>query len=94
MSTETPEQRIARWAERDAAVGLEAELRQAHLALTERDAELAELRTRNAELANRVTQMSIERDVLRRHLDAIGRPSLLRRVYRKLRRIVGRVLPH
>ena len=94
MNTETPEQRIARWAERDAAVGLEAELRQAQLALADRDAELAELRTRNAELANRVTQMSIDRDVLRRRLDAVGRPSFARRVYGKLRRIAGRLLPH
>ena len=91
--TDTPEQRLARWAERDAVVGLDAELGEARAQLAEREAEVAALRTRNAELAHRVTQVAIERDSLRRRLDASAAPSLARRVYRKLRSVVGRLLP-
>ena len=91
--TDTPEQRLARWAERDAVVGLDAELHQARAALAARDEEIAALRRRNTELADRVTQVGIERDAYRRRLDSLGRPSLARRIYRRLRSLVGRVLP-
>ena len=91
--TDAPEQRLARWAERDAVVGLDAELTEARAQLAERDAEISALRIRNSELANRVTQVAIERDSLRRRLDASAAPSLARRVYRKLRSLVGRLLP-
>lgn len=92
--TDTPEQRISRWAERDAVVGLDAELRQARTALSDRDVQLATLRERCEELANRLTQIEIERDALRRRVVASGRPPMGRRMYRRARSMATRVLPH
>lgn len=93
-TTETYEQRLARWAERDAVVGLDAELRQAQAALADRDAQLVTSRERTEQLANRITQLEIERDGLRQRIAASERPPLTRRVYRRARSVAGRVLPH
>ena len=90
---ETPEARIARWTERDAAVGLEAELVQVRATVAGRDAQIATLRQRCDQLANRVVQFEIERDALRHRVVAAERPPLGRRVYRLARRVAGRMQP-
>ena len=90
---ETPEARIARWTERDAAVGLEAELVQVRATVAGRDAQIATLRERCDQLANRVVQFEIERDALRHRVVAAERPPLGRRAYGRARRLAGRMLP-
>lgn len=90
----TPEERIARWAKRDAVIGLEAEAEQLRADLAERDTAIATLRERAEQLANRVAQLTIENDALRRQVAAAQRPDLPRRVYRKARSVAGRVIPH
>jgi hypothetical protein len=92
--TETPEQRLARWAQRDAVVGLDAEVRQLRAALADRDGQVATSRERSEQLANRITQLEIERDALRQRVATSERPALTRRVYRRARSAAARVLPH
>lgn len=89
----TPEERIARWAERDAVVGLTAEAEQLRADIAERDTTIATLRERADQLANRVAQLSIENDALRHQVAAAQRPDVTRRVYRKARSVAGRVIP-
>ncbi|MCB1002032.1 MAG: hypothetical protein KDB40_22250 [Acidimicrobiales bacterium] len=89
---ETPEQRLARWHERDAVVGLDAELRQVRHQLAERDDALRDLRARCEQLANRVTQLELERNALQHQVVAAQRVSLGRRVYGRARRVAARVL--
>lgn len=89
---DSPEERIARWAERDAAVGLDAELRQVRLQLDERDAEARDLRARCEQLANRVTQLELERSAMQHEVAALRRVPLTRRVYARARRTAARVL--
>jgi hypothetical protein len=84
--------RLARWAERDAAVGLDAELTQVRHRLTERDAEVRDLRARVEQLGNRVTQLELERSALQHQVVALQRVPLSRRVYRKARSVAGRAL--
>jgi hypothetical protein len=84
--------RLARWAERDAVVGLDAELRQARLDLDARDATIVELRARTEQLANRVTQLELERNALQHQLVASQRVPFARRAYGKARRVAGRAL--
>jgi len=91
--SDTPEQRLARWAERDVVVGLDAELHEARAIIGERDAEVAALKARNTQLANQVAQLSVERDAQRRRQVSSTQPSFARRVYRRLRSIVGRLVP-
>ena len=90
----TPEERIARWAERDAVIGLEAEAVQLRADLAERDMTIATLRERTEQLANRVAQLTIENDALCHQVAAAQRPAFSRRVYRKARSVAGRVIPH
>jgi predicted nucleic acid-binding Zn-ribbon protein len=84
--------RLARWAERDAAVGLDAELTQVRHRLTESDAEVRDLRARVEQLGNRVTQLELERSALQHQVVALQRVPLSRRVYRKARSVAGRAL--
>ena len=93
-TTETYEQRLARWAERDAVVGLDAEVRQLRAVLADRDSQLVTSCERTEQLANRITQLEIERDGLRQRIAASERPPLTRRVYRRARSAAARVLPH
>ncbi len=92
--SDTPEARLARWAERDAVVGLDAEREQLALALAAREAEVADLRARNEQLAQRAAQLAIDADALRHQVAALQRPALTRRVYRRLRTLAARALPH
>lgn len=84
--------RLARWAERDSVVGLDAELTQVRLQLTDRDAEVRDLRARVEQLGNRVTQIELERDALQHRVFALQRVPLGRRLYRKARSVAGRAL--
>ncbi|MFN8024102.1 MAG: hypothetical protein U0Q03_21400 [Acidimicrobiales bacterium] len=84
--------RLARWAERDATVGLEAELRQARTDLAAREQSIVDLRARVEQLANRVTQLELERTGLQHQVVALQRVPFARRAYGKARRVAGRVL--
>lgn len=90
--SETPEQRLARWAERDAVVGLDAELAQVRHQLAEREADVRDLRTRCEQLGNRVTQLELERNALQHQVVALGRVPVARRAYGKARRVAGRLI--
>jgi septal ring factor EnvC (AmiA/AmiB activator) len=83
---------LARWAKRDAAIGLDAELAEVRNALGARDNEIADLRERNERLAQRVAQLVTQRDGLARQLGALQRPPISQRLYRKARSLVGRVV--
>jgi len=84
--------RLARWEERDAAIGLAAELEQSRSLVAERDREIVALRERGERLAQRVAQLTTERDGLQRKIDALQRPTFAARAQGKARRIVGRAL--
>lgn len=85
-------ERLARWAERDAAIGLTAELEQARAQLAERDREIVNLRERAERLAQRVAQLTNERDGLHRRTIALAQPSFGQRAYPLARRVGGKVL--
>lgn len=85
-----PDEQLARWAERDAAVGLAAELDQVRGDLAARDAEIADLRARNEQLAQRVTQLRAERDHVSRVNRRLQKPSIPRRVVHRLRWLAGK----
>ena len=87
----SPEEKLARWAERDAAVGLTAELDQARLDLAAKDAEIADLRARNEQLAQRVAQLRAERDHVTRLNRRLLKPSIPRRVVHRLRWAAGKL---
>ena len=89
---ESPEARLARWTERDAAIGLVAEVEQLKAALEERERELANLRERCAQLGNRVSSLEVERNGLAASVERAQRPSIARRLYRRARSLAGRVL--
>jgi hypothetical protein len=84
--------RLARWAERDAAIGLAAELREARLALAEGATSIADLRERNERLAQQVAQLVTERDRLATQVASLERPTFGSRVYRRIRSTAGRVV--
>jgi hypothetical protein len=84
--------RLARWAQRDAAIGLDAELTEARAALSARDAEIADLRQRNEQLAQRVAQLVTERDRLARQAGTSHRRPLWRWAYLRARAVAGKVL--
>ena len=84
---------LARWTQRDAAIGLDAELGEVKLALAARDAEIADLRHRNERLAQRVAQLVAERDALANQVASLQRPPLSRRIYRRARSTVARIAP-
>jgi hypothetical protein len=87
-------QRLARWEQRDAAIGLHAELTEARAGLAARDNEIVDLRERNQGLAQRVAQLVTERDRLARQVDRLSRPprwrSIARRVAARAARAVRR----
>lgn len=83
---------LARWAERDAAIGLDAELTEAHLALATRDAEIVDLRERNQRLAQHVAQLVTERDALARQITALRREPTWQRLRRRARSVGGRLV--
>jgi cell division protein FtsB len=86
------DQTLARWAQRDAAIGLDAELAEVRVALAARDAEIADVRQRNERLAQRVAQLVTERDALARQVATLQTPSVSGRVYRRARSTAGRLL--
>lgn len=90
--TTDPEATLARWARRDAAIGLDAELAEVRHALAVRDAEVVDLRERNERLAQRVAQLVTERDWLARRIAALERLPLTRRVYRRARSLAVRAM--
>jgi len=85
-------QRLARWVERDAVVGLDAELTQTRHQLAARDEEVRDLRARVEQLGNRLAQLELERNALQHQVTATQRPPISRRVYRTTRTSAGRVL--
>lgn len=94
MSIESPEprQRLDRWRDRDAAIGLSAEADQLRAAVAERDLQLADMRERINRLAQQNAQLTQQRDQLANGANAVARPSTSGRVYRGVRRIAGKVL--
>jgi hypothetical protein len=89
---DSPEARLARWTDRDTAIGLVAEVEQLKAALAERERELANLRERCAQLGNRVAALEVERNGLAASVARARRPSFVRRLYRRARSLAGRVL--
>lgn len=83
MSDEV-DQTLARWAQRDAAIGLHAELTETHLALAARDAEIVDLRARNERLAQNVAQLVTERDGLARQIEALKAQPRWQRISRRV----------
>jgi hypothetical protein len=101
VNEDTPHARVARWTERDAAIGTVAELEQVRARLGDRDRDVANLRERCAQLGLRVTALELERSRLAQALDVERatveallaeqmRASLAQRIYRRARRAVGR----
>jgi hypothetical protein len=84
--------RLARWAQRDAAIGLDAELTEARAALSARDAEIADLRQRNEQLSQRLAQLAGERDHLARQVGSSHRRPLWRWVYLRARAVAGKLV--
>ena len=89
---EPVEQRLARWTERDAVVGLDAELHQVRHQLAERDTTIRDLNVRLEQVGNRITQLELERAGLQHQVVALQRAPLGRRIYRTARRVAGRSL--
>lgn len=93
MTTDdTPEARVARWTERDAAVGLAGEVEQLRAALADRIQEVENLRERTAQLGHRLVGLEVERNSLAAAVERSRRPTLARRVYRRARSLAGRVI--
>ena len=87
---ESPEERLARWTARDAAIGVAAECDQLRSTLGERDREIADLRERVNHLTNANGQLRA--DVARLSVATSRRVPLWRRAYLSLRHRVGRLL--
>jgi hypothetical protein len=85
------EDTLARWAQRDAAIGLDAELAETRTALAASQAEVTDLRQRNEQLAQRVAQLTAERDVLARQVGAAHRRPAWRWAYRRGRALAAKV---
>lgn len=90
--TPDPRQRLDRWRERDAAIGLSAEVDQLRAAVAERDLQLADMRERIGRLAQQNAQLTRQRDQLANSAQAVARPAMTGRVYRGVRRLGGKVL--
>jgi len=80
---ETPEERLARWTNTDAAIGNAAEVEQLRARLAERDAEIEDLKARLAQLTSRVAQVEADNHELRQRAGRMPLTVLVRRVYRR-----------
>jgi multidrug resistance efflux pump len=83
--SDTPDERLARWTSRDAAIGTAAEVEQLRARLSERDAEVEDLRARLAQLTTRVAQVEADNVDLRRAAGRVPLTGVVGRVYRGLR---------
>ncbi len=90
---ESPLERIARWTDTDAAIGVAAEAEQLRARLAERVTEIDDLKARLGQLGSRVAQLEADNAELRRAASRPSLGSLARRVYRKLRSVVAGLLP-
>ena len=92
--SEGVDEKLARWAQRDAAIGLDAELNETRVALTARDDEIVDLRARNERLAQNVAQLVTERDALARQIQTLQRPHRSQQIARRgvslAKRVTGR----
>ena len=97
MSTDgaddSPEQRLARWTNTDAAIGIAAEAEQLRAQLSTKADELEDLRARLAQLANRVAQLEADNAELRHSAGRVPLTALARRVYRRGRAGAAKRLP-
>ena len=97
MSTDgaddSPEQRLARWTNTDAAIGIAAEAEQLRAQLNTKVHELEDLRARLAQLANRVAQLEADNAELRHSAGRVPLTILARRVYRRGRSAAAKRLP-
>ena len=83
--SDTPEERLARWTSRDAAIGAAAEVEQLQARLVERDAEVEDLRARLGQLTTRVAQVEADNAELRRAAGRVPLTGVITKVYRRLR---------
>jgi len=90
---ETPEQRLARWTNTDAAIGKAAEAEQLRARLEERNAEIDDLKARLAQLTSRVAQVEAENSELRQRAGRMPVTVFVRRVYRRGRSAAASRLP-
>ena len=92
-SDESPEQRLARWTDVDAAIGIAAEAEQLRARLSEKVAETDDLQARLAQLTSRVAQLEAANAELRHTAGRVPLTVLARRVYRRGRSAAARRLP-
>ena len=93
IGDETPEQRLARWTDADAAIGSTAEAEQLRAQLAERVAEMDDLKARLGQLVSRVAQLEADNASLRRAAGRMPVGSLARKVYRRARSAAASRLP-
>ena len=91
-TADTPTDRLARWTATDAAIGVAAEAEQLRAQVTERGAEVDDLRARLGQLTHRVAQLEAENADLRRVASRVPLTSLARRFYRRARAVAARRL--
>ena len=91
-AADTPAARIARWTDRDAAIGTAAERDELRERLAEREREVADLRERLVHLTNANGQLQSEKTRLVALVQRAGPGSFGGRVYRSARRTAGKVL--
>jgi len=90
---ETPEQRLARWTNTDAAIGIAAEAEQLRDRLAERGAEVEDLKARLAQLTSRIAQLEADNTELRHNAGRVPLTIFVRRVYRRGRSAAAARLP-
>lgn len=90
---ESPAQRLARWTDVDAAIGIAAEAEQLRARLGERSAEIDDLRARLAQLTSKVAQLEAANAELRHTAGRVPLTVLARRVYRRGRSAAANRLP-
>jgi hypothetical protein len=93
LAGETPIERLARWTDADAAIGLVAEAEQLRGQLTERVIESDDLRARLDQLVNRVAQLEADNAELRRAAGRMGVGTVARKVVRRARSVAASRLP-
>jgi methyl-accepting chemotaxis protein len=90
---ESPEQRLARWTDVDAAIGIAAEAEQLRARLDEKASEIDDLKARLAQLTSRVAQVEAANAELRQNAGRLPLTHLARRVYRRGRSAAAKRLP-